>query len=148
VARENGKIRAMTALWDEHHYKSYQVLKLTSRIEIVNGLIKFLSHFMRVPHPIRKNEPLRQLSLVMYAHDDCPEAMTSLFRHINNLTRGSAYTLITLYAQEKDPIFSTLKDFAGVSIHSEMYLFAKDPMVFEILEQNPAPVMIDLTMIL
>ena len=26
VARENGKIRAVTALWDEHPYKSYQVL--------------------------------------------------------------------------------------------------------------------------
>jgi hypothetical protein len=148
VAKENGEIRAVTALWDEHIYKSYQVLKLTSKISLVNGLMKFLSHFMRVPHPIRKNEPLRQLSLVLYAHDDCHEAMTSLFRYINNIMRGSEYTLITLYSQENDLIFSTLKDFKGVSIHSEMYLFAKDPTVFEQLEQNPAPVMFDLTMIL
>jgi predicted N-acetyltransferase YhbS len=148
VAKENGKIRAVTALWDEHTYKSYQVLKLTPRINMVNGLIKFLSFFMRVPHPIRKNEPLRQLSLVMSAHDNCPQALTSLFRHINNMSRGSEYTLITLYSQENDPIFNTLKDFKGVSIHSEMYLFAKDPKVFEQLEQSPAPVMFDLTMIL
>jgi hypothetical protein len=148
VAKENGKIRAVTALWDEYTYKSYQVLRLTSQIGLVNSLIKFLSHFMRVPHPIRKNEPLRQLSLVMYAHDDCPQAMDSLFRHINNIMRGSEYTLITLYSQENDPIFNGMKNFMGVSVHSEMYLFAKDPKVFEQLEQNPAQVMLDLTMIL
>jgi hypothetical protein len=148
VAKENGKIRAVTALWDEHFYKSYHVQKLTSQIRLVNGLMKFLSHFMRVPHSIRKNEPLRQLSLVLCAHDNCPEAMTSLFRYINNLMRGSEYTLITLYSQENDPIFSVVKNFLGVSVHSEMYLFAKDPKIFEQLEQNPATVMFDPTMIL
>jgi hypothetical protein len=148
VAKENGKIRAVTALWDEYTYKSYQVLRLTSQIGLVNGLIKFLSPFMRVPHPIRKNEPLRQLSLVMYAHDDCPQAMNSLFRHINNIMRGSEYTLITLYSQENDPIFNGIKNFQSVSVHSEMYLFAKDPSVFQQLEKNPTPVMFDLTMIL
>jgi predicted N-acetyltransferase YhbS len=148
VAKENGKIKAMTALWDEHTYKSYQVLKLTPQIRMVNGLIKFLSHFIRVPHPIRINEPLRQFSLVFYAHDDCPEAINSLFRHINNITLGSEYTLIMLYTQENDPIFSTLKNFKGVSVNSEMYLFAKDTSVFEKLIEDPSTVLLDLTMIL
>jgi predicted N-acetyltransferase YhbS len=148
VAKENGKIRAVTALWDEYPYKSYQVLRLTSQISLVNGLMKFLSHFMRVPYPIRKNEPLRQLSLVMYAHDECPQAMNSLFRHINNMSRGSEYTLITLYTQENDPIFHTLKNFPGVSIQSEMYLFAKDSSVFEKLREDSSTVLFDLSMIL
>ena len=148
VAKENGKIKAVTALWDEHLYKSYQVLKLTSRITIVNGLIKFLSHFIRLPHPIRINEPLRQLSLVFYAHDDCPEAMNSLFRHINTSCLESEYTLIMLYTQENDPIFSPLKKFIGVSVHSEMYLFAKDTAVFEKLREDSSTVLFDLSMIL
>jgi hypothetical protein len=148
TARENGKIKAVTALWDEHHYSSYQVLKLTSQINFVNGAIKFLSHFMRTPHPVKIDEPLRQLSLVLYAHDDCLPALNTLFRTVNNLSRGSEYTLITLYSQEKDPVFNALKNFLSVSVHSELYLFAKDPKILELLEQNPAPVLFDLSMIM
>lgn len=146
IARENGKIKAVTALWDDHHYKSYQVLKLTSQINFVNNLFKVLSLFMRTPHPVCINEPLRQMSLVLYAHDDCLPALNTLFRTINNLGRGSEYTLITLYAQEKDPVFSALKNFLSVSVNSELYLFAKDQKIFEQLEQNPAPVLFDLSM--
>jgi hypothetical protein len=102
---------------------------------------------MRVPHPIRLNEPLRQLSMVLYAYNS-PEAMNSLFRHINNISRGSEYTLITLYTQENDPIFHALKNFLGVSVHSEMYLFAKETKVYDKLREDPSTVLLDLTMIL
>jgi hypothetical protein len=147
VARENGKIKAVTALWDEHFYKSYRVLKLNSNITMVNNLLKFLSLFMKVPHPIRLNEPLRQLSLVLYAHDDCPEAMKTLFRHVNNMNLGSEYTLITFYAQENDPLFGVLKNFKGASVNSEMYLFSKDPSVYDKLRENPSPVQFDISMV-
>jgi hypothetical protein len=148
VARENGKIKAVTACWDEHLYKSYQVLKLTPQITWVNRLIQFLSLFMKVPHPIRLNEPLRQLSLVLYAHDECPAALNNLFRHVNNVYRGSEYTLIMLYAQEKDPVFDLMKNFKAVSVQSEMYLFAKDPSVLSKLNEKTLPVQFDLSMIL
>jgi hypothetical protein len=103
---------------------------------------------MKVPHPINLNQPLRQLSLVFYAHDDCHEALESLFRHINNLHRGSEYTLIMLMAQENDPVLNALKKFIQVSVHSEMYLFAKDLVVYSKLEENPLPVQFDISMIL
>jgi hypothetical protein len=139
VARENGQIRAVTALWDEHLYKSYQVLKLTPTIRIVNGALKLLSPVMKLPKPVRLNEPLRQLSLVLYGHDNCPEALEALFRHVNNTCRGSEYTLITLYAQEKDPLFNIMKSFTGVSVQSEMYLYAQDTSVYEELRNDPRP---------
>lgn len=148
VAKDKGEIKAFTACWDEHFYKSYQVLKLTPRINLVNGLINVLSNFMKLPQPIRINEPLRQLSIVYYAHDDCPKAMQSLFKHINNITRGSEYTLITLYSQENDPISGLLKNFRSVSVNTEMYLFAKDTPVFEKLNENPSTVLFDLSMIM
>lgn len=146
VAKEKGKIRAVTATWDEHIYKTYQVLRLTPRIRMVNRCIRFFSYFMRLPHPISLNEPLRQLSLVMYAHDDCPEALKSLFRHVNNINLGSEYTLIVFYSQEKDPVYSLVKNFSGVSIYGEMHLFAKDTSVLEKLGTDPSTVLLDLSM--
>lgn len=148
VAREDGRIRAITAVWDEHTYKSYQVLKLTYTIKIVTRLLRFLSLFMKTPHPIRLNEPLRQLSLVMYAHDDCPEALDTLFRHVNNINRGGKYTLIMFYAQKIDPMFRYMKKFTGVSVESEMYMFAKDTGIYQKLKDDARPVMFDLTMVL
>jgi N-acetylglutamate synthase-like GNAT family acetyltransferase len=146
VARENGRIRAVTALWDEHPYKSYEVLKLNLSITVVAKALNFLSHFMKVPHPIRLNEPLRQLSLVMYAHDDCPEALDTLFRHANNISMGSEYTLIMLYAQENDPVFKIMKRFTGVSVKSEMYLFAREKSLIDRLKENSRGILFDMIM--
>ncbi len=146
VAKENGTIRAVTALWDEHPYKSYQVLRLGFSIKVVTVLLNFLSHFMKVPHPIRLNEPLRQLSLVLYAHDDCPEALDTLFRHANNISMGSEYTLIMLYAPENDPLFRSMKKFTGISVRSEMYIFTRETELIEKLKENPAGVLMDVSM--
>lgn len=148
VARENGKIRAVTAAWDEHVYKSYQVLKLTFSIKVAAFLMKVLSPFIKTPYPITLNEPLRQLSLVMYAHDGCDEALGTLFRHINNKHRGGKYTLIMLYAQQNDPVFRLIKGFTGVSVNSEMYLFAKDPGIYQNLRDDNRPVLFDVAMVL
>ena len=148
LAKENGKIMALTAFWDEHIYKSYQVLKLNWSIGLASELIKLLSLFMRMPHPIRLNEPLKQLNLVLYAHDSCPEALDTLFRHVNNLHLGSKYTLIMFYAQENDPMFEYLKKYKGVTVKSEMYMFARDISIYEKLDADPSPIQFDLTMIL
>ncbi len=146
VAREKGKIMAVTAVWDEHTYKSYQVLRLNRSIRIVTALLNALSLFMKVPHPIRLNEPLRQLSLLLYAHDSCPEALDTIFRHVNNANLGSEYTLIMLYAQETDPLFRFMKKYIGISVRSEMYLFAKDTSVYEGLKNDASGVMFDFSM--
>ena len=148
VARENGIIKAVTAVWDEHTYKSYQVLKLTTTIKFAARLLRFLSVFIKTPQPIRLNEPLRQLSLVMYAHDGCQEALDTLFRYVNNINRGGKYTLIMFYAQESDPMFRHLNKFTGVSVKSEMYLFAKDTGIYNKLKNDSRPVMFDLAMVL
>lgn len=148
LARENGKIKAVTGMWDEHTYKAYHALKLSFSIRAANAALKFLSLFMKVPHPIGLNEPLKQLSLVLYAHDERPEALETLFRHVNNINLGSEYTLITLYAQNNDPVFKMLKKFKGVAVNTEMYMFAKDESIFEKLKADPSPALFDLTMIL
>jgi hypothetical protein len=148
LARENGAIKAVTAMWDEHTYKSYQVLKLNTSTRMITTFLKFLSLFMPVPHPIRLNEPLRQLSLVLYAHDNCPEALDALFRHTNNINLGSGYTVITLYAQVNDPVFVPMKKFLGINVKSEMYIFARDTSIFEKLDADPGIVLMDLTMTL
>ncbi len=146
VARENGRIVAVTALWDEHPYKSYQVLKLNFSIAVVAKILNFLSHFMKVPHPIMLNEPLRQRSLLLYAHDGSPEALDSLFRHANNISMGSEYTLIMLYAQENDPVFNGMRKFTGVSVRSEMYLFARDKSSIDMLKDNSPRILFDMIM--
>ena len=148
IARENGKIKAITGMWNEHTYKSYQVLQFNSAIKFTMRTLKFLSLFMRAPQPIKLNEPLRQLSLVLYAHDNCPQALETLFRHANNINLGSDFTFISLYAHESDPLFGLLKGFNCVNVKSEMHLFAKDATVLDELINNHAPVQLDLAMIL
>lgn len=148
IARENGKIRAVTAAWDEHYYKSYQVTRVTFSIKAASLLMRFLSLFMKTPRPIMLNEPLRQLSLVLYAHDECPGALETLFRHINNINRGGKYTIIMLYAQADDPLFRIMKKFTGVTVKSDMYIFARDTSVYPELAANTSPVLFHTGMIL
>lgn len=145
---KQGPLRAVVAAWDEHTYKHYQVLKLSRNIRIVNGALAALSPFLKIPKPIRLNEPLPQMSLVLYAHDRSPHALVSLFRHINNEYRGTRYTLISFYAQEKDPIFDAMSGFASVSVQSEMYLFAEDPSIYAPITRDERPAWLDLALTL
>lgn len=148
LAKENGKIKAVAAIWDEHYYKSYNVLKLNNKINLANGMLKFLSLFMKVPHPVELNKPLSQISVAMPAHDNCPEAFDTLMRHINNMHLGSKYTSISFNAQENDPIFDHMKAFTSVRVNSVMYAFAKDTSIFKPLEDDPSVVLPDLIMTL
>ena len=147
VARRNGRIRAVTALWDEIPYKSYEVQKLNFAISSVTRLLKVMSYFAKVPRPIELHQPLSQLSLVLSAHLECPQAIETLFRHVNNIHRGSKYTLITLYGQESDPVSKVIRKFRGMSVKSEMHAFARDPKLLEELSQSDAPVMFNLALL-
>lgn len=147
VARRHGRIRAITALWDEIPYKSYEVQKLNFTISSVTRLLKVMSYFAKVPRPIELHQPLSQLSLVLSAHLDCPQAIETLFRHVNNIHRGSKYTLITLYGQENDPVTKVIRKFRGMSVKSEMHAFARDPKLLEELSQCQAPVMFNLALL-
>lgn len=148
LARENGKLKAMTAIWDEGPYRTYNVLRLNLPIKTVNNLLKFFSLFMRVPNPIEKGKPIMQLSLVLFGHDNCPEALDTLFRHANNINLGSDYSFITVYLQENDPMNRYLKKHTGITVKSEMYMFSKNTSIFETLKNMPEPVLFDLTMII
>ena len=143
-----GRLRAVVAAWDEHTYKHYQVLKLSRNIRMVNGALAVLSPFLKIPKPIRLQQPLPQLSLVLYAHDQAPEALVSLLRQINNDYRGSKYSLLSLYAQEKDPLFEAMNGFAAVSVTSEMYLFAEDPSIYDHIVPDERPAWLDLALTL
>ncbi len=147
VAKEGSKIKAVTAMWDEHTYKCYEVQRLTLGLSVISNMMKFLSLFMRVPQPIRLNQPLSQLSLVLNAHDNCPDALDDLYRHVNNLHRGSQYTLITLYAQQHDPIMKVIQKFKGMSVKSEMHAFSRNPELLEQLKRDPAPVLFNLALL-
>lgn len=147
IARQAGKIKAVTAMWDEHFYKCYEVQKLTLGLTVVTNLVKLLSLVMKVPQPIRLNQPLSQLSLVLNAHDDCPAALDDLFRHVNNINRGSKYTLISLYAQQNDPIMKVVSRFKGMSVQSEMHAFARHPEFLDQLKDDPSPVMFNLALL-
>jgi hypothetical protein len=83
---------------------------------------------------------------LLYAHNDCPEALDTLFRHANNISMGSEYTLIMLYAQENDPVFSIMKRFTGVSVKSEMYLFAREQSMIDRLKENSPGILFDMIM--
>lgn len=147
VARRNGRIRAITAMWDEIPYKSYEVQKLNFAISSVTRLLKMMSYFVRVPQPIELHQPLSQLSLVLSAHLDSPEALEMLFRHVNNENRGSNYTLITLYGHDRDPITKVIQKFWGMSVKSEMYAFAREAEMLEQLAQDDSPVMFNLALL-
>lgn len=144
VAREDGKIKAIVAAWDELPYKSYVVQKLNFSIKMITVLVRFLSLFIRVPKRIELNKPLRQLSLVLFAHDNCPEALITLFRHLNNINLGGEYSMMSLVLQKEDTLFKYLKGFAGISVHTEIHLFAKDRKLLERIQKNPALVISDL----
>ncbi len=123
VACEGGVIKAVVAAWDAKQIKRYWVMKSNFRVKFMSGMVRFLSLFGRMPEPIQVNEPLKQLTLVLYAHDQSTDALAALFRHINNLNIGGDYSLIQLQMHEDDPANECLKGLTGISVYSEIHLF-------------------------
>jgi len=122
LAIKDGKIKSVAAAWDAGSLKRYMVTKSNFRVKLISGLVKFSTIFGRMPEPIRINEPLKQLSLVLYAHED-RNALTALFRHINNLNIGGKYSLIQVQVHEDDPANECLRGLTGISVYSEIHIF-------------------------
>ncbi|MCX6223294.1 MAG: hypothetical protein NTV01_00830 [Bacteroidia bacterium] len=123
VACDGGIIKAVLAAWDAESIKRYMVTKSNFRVKLISGLVKFLSLFARMPEPIRINEPLKQLTLVLYAHNQSHDALAALFRHVNNLHIGGEYSLIQVQIHTDDPANECLRGLTGISVFSEIHLF-------------------------
>ena len=123
VACEGSEIKAVLAAWDAKSIKRYMVTQSNYRVKLISGLVKFLAYFGRMPEPIRVNEPLKQLSLVLYAHDESTDALAALFRHLNNLNIGGQYSLIQVQVHADDPANVSLKGLTGISVYSEIHFF-------------------------
>ncbi len=148
VASDGGLIRAVTAVWDEHPYRHVQVQRVNTQIKWASRLVRILGSVWPMPKPIRLNEPLRQRSLVMYAHDGDPKALATLFRHANNELRGGDCTLLSLYTRNNDPIIPYLSGLTGVSVMSDMYLYANDASIYASLGQREATDWLDMSLII
>ena len=123
VACEGRSIKAVLAAWDAKSIKRYWVTQSNIRVKLISGLVKFLALFGKMPEPIRINEPLKQLTLVLYAHDHSKEALAALFRHINNLHIGGEYSLIQVQIHADDPVNESLRGLTGISVYSEIHVF-------------------------
>jgi hypothetical protein len=140
VATEDGVIKAVIASWDAGSNKRYMVTQSNFRVKVISGLVKFLSLFGQMPEPIRINEPLKQLTLVLYAHDQSTEALGELFRHINNSNIGGEYSIIQLRVHEDDPINDRLRGLTGISVYSEIHLFTDTLQFAREIQQTNGPV--------
>jgi hypothetical protein len=123
VARHEGKIKAVMALWDEEPYRRYWVTRSNIKVKMVSALVKVLSWFTRMPEPVQINRPLKQVSMVLYAHDQSTAALGTLFREANNRHVGGKYSLIQIQIHEDDPANVSLKGLTGISIFSEIHIF-------------------------
>lgn len=123
VACLGGIIKAVVAAWDAESIKRYMVTQSNIRVKLISRLVQFLSLFGRMPEPVRVNEPLKQLTLALYAHDQSTEALAALFRYINNLHIGGEYSLIQVQIHEDDPANESLRGLTGISVYSEIHFF-------------------------
>lgn len=123
VACQGDVIKAVLAAWNAESIKRYMVTRSNLKVKMISGLVKFLSFFGRMPEPIRTNEPLKQLTLVLYAHDQSIDALATLFRHLNNLHLGGDYSLVQVQIHQDDPANESLKGLTGISVYSEIHFF-------------------------
>jgi hypothetical protein len=140
VACEGDKIKAVLGAWDARSIKKYRVTQSNFRVKLLSGLVKFLSLFGRMPEPVQINEPLKQLTLVLYAHDDCTDALATLFRHINNLHLGGEYSIIQVQIHEDDKANESLRGLTGVSLYSELHVFTDTLQFARDIQNTTGPV--------
>ncbi len=140
LAVEGGVIKAVLAAWDAHIVKRYMVTRSNFRVKLISGIVKFMSVFGPMPEPIRINQPLKQLTLVLYAHDKCREALAVLFRHVNNLSIGGPYSIIQVQIHEDDPSNESLRGLTGVSVYSEIHLFPDTLQFAREIQKSSGPV--------
>jgi hypothetical protein len=123
VAIQNTEIKAVLAAWDAGLIKRFMVTRSNFKVKLMSGLVKFLSLFGQMPEPIRINEPLKQLTIVLYAHNQSNDALSALLRHINNLHIGGDYSLIQLQIHQDDSANECLHGLTGISVFSEIHFY-------------------------
>jgi len=143
VARENGRIVAVLCSWDEKVYKSIRVMSIPFGMKLVFLATRFLSLFMKMPAAIRPGEALRQISLVMIAHDQNIGALKSLVRHVYNIYRGTEYTVIHTRFHEEDPMGQVLDGLFGLKVEIEVHMLTADPDLGKRIKETPGPVLFE-----
>jgi len=140
VARLDGKIKAVVAAWDEEPSKRYWVTRKQLPIRLVTTLIRLVSLFTRMPARISNNQPLPQLTLALWAHDDSTAALASLIRSINNENLGGKYSLIQIHIHEDDPAMEALRGLTGITIRNEVHLFTDTLQLAREIQGGKGPV--------
>ncbi len=140
VARQNGRIKAVLAAWDEEPFKRFWVIRKSFSISMVTGIIRLISLFTRMPARISIKQPLPQMTLVLYAHDHSTGALKALIRHVNNQNLGGKYSLIQIHMHENDPAQECLKGLAGVAIRNEIHLFTDTLQLAREIQNAPGSV--------
>ena len=142
IARENGRIAAVLCAWDEKVYKSIRVMSIPFGMKLVFLATRLLSLFMKMPAAIRVGEALRQISLVMLAHDNNISALKSLVRHVYNIHRGTEYTVIHTRFHEEDPMRQVLDGMFGLKVEIEVHMLTGDPELGKRIKETPGPVLL------
>ncbi len=143
VARENGKIKAVLCSWDENVYKRYRIFTIPLGIKMLLLVLRFLSVFMKMPAYIREGESLQQKTLVLMAHDQSIEALSSLVRHVNNIHLGSAYTVLQTHFHKDDDMIMAQKGLFGFKVEIEAYMMTSDPELAKKIAKIPGPVLFE-----
>lgn len=146
IAKENDQIKAVLAAWDLSSYRRFVVTRRSSQIQMVNLLFRILSPVIRMPSPIRLNQPLAQKTIILYAHDDCPDALADLVKTTNNDLRGKEYTMLQLFVHEDDPILPHLKGLTKVTIPVDIHVFTDTANLAESLKNDPGQVHLEFPM--
>ena len=143
VARENGKIQAVLCAWDENVYKRWMVMKIPLGMKAVFWLTRFLSIFVKMPAPVITGKALRQKTLVLMGHDNNLYAFKSLVRYINNIHRGSEYTVLQTHFHKEDDMATALDGLLGLNVEIEIHMLTADPELSESIQKSPGPVMFE-----
>ena len=146
IVRRDGRISAVVASWVEHAYKRFVVTRRNPPILLVNMILRLLGLVFRMPAPVRRGKPLRQKTLVLWAHDDCPEALATLIRDANNQIRGKDFTLLQFFVHEEDPIIPFLKGMIKIKVLSEIQLFTDTEELAAEVRRAPGAVHLEFPM--
>lgn len=143
VARENGKIKAVLCSWDENVYKRYRVLTIPFGTKMLLLVIRFLSLFMKMPASIKAGQTLKQKTLVLLAHDQSIEALSTLIRHVNNIHLGGAYTVLQTRIHKDDKMMEAQKGLFSFKLDIEAHMMTSGSDLAEQIANTPGPVMFE-----
>lgn len=126
IARKNGKIRAVMALWDQSFYKRLVIQEFHMGAKILIFLCRILSIFTKIPKLPKAKNHLKVMNIVMTAHDNSPEAFKALVRFINNKFRGGNFPILTYYLRSDSPLKKCMKGLHGTTVSTDCYVGCED----------------------